>query len=186
MNLLSISLRNLRVRVLSSILTTISIAIGTALLSALWLLIAETTHRYTVSLAGYKAIVGPKEGSPLSLVLSTVFNLGAEPGVVPMSVYHELHDGALGRRVGIRYAVDLYDPSRPYIRKMRKLVRILNHKRREFTLRMIGLCGAFVNQIDSCCSDSAMRCISPCRFFLKPSKIKRNYYCQIISQRPTP
>ena len=105
MNLLSISLRNLRVRALSSILTTISIAIGTALLSALWLLIAETTHRYTVSLAGYKAIVGPKEGSPLSLVLSTVFNLGAEPGVVPMSVYHELHDGALGRRVGIRYAI---------------------------------------------------------------------------------
>jgi putative ABC transport system permease protein len=105
MNLFAVSLRNLRTRALSSVLTGLSIALGTGLLAALWLLIAQTESRYKESLAGYSAIVGPKEGSPLSLVLSTVFNLGAEPGVVPMSVYEELHDGPLGRRLGLRYAI---------------------------------------------------------------------------------
>lgn len=105
MNLFAVSVRNLRQRLLSSVLTCLSIALGTGLLAALWLLIAQTNDRYTSSFAGYKAIVGPKEGSPLSLVLSAVFNLGAEPGVVPLSVYRELHDGTLATRLGLRYAI---------------------------------------------------------------------------------
>jgi putative ABC transport system permease protein len=104
-NLFAVSLRNLRTRALSSVLTALSVALGTGLLAALWLLIAQTENRYKESLAGYSAVVGPKEGSPLSLVLSVVFNLGAEPGVVPLSVYQELHDGPLGRRLGLRYAI---------------------------------------------------------------------------------
>lgn len=100
MNLFSVSLRNLRMRAVSTVLTVLSIALGVGLLAALWLLIGETDRRYHASLAGYKAVVGPKEGSPLSLVLNTVFNLGVSNGIVPFSVYRDLH----GRR-GLRYVI---------------------------------------------------------------------------------
>ncbi len=105
MNLFRVSLRNLRLRLLSTSLTTLSIAVGAGMVAALWLLIAETEKRYTTNTQGYRAIIGPKEGSPLSLVLSTVFNLGIEPGVVPLSVYKELHEGDLARRLGLVYAI---------------------------------------------------------------------------------
>ncbi|MEZ5964684.1 MAG: FtsX-like permease family protein [Planctomycetota bacterium] len=91
MRLFAISVRNLRTRVVSTVLTALSILLGTALLAALWLLIDQTNERYNASTAGYKAIVGPKEGAPLALVLNTVYNLGFTPGVVPFSVYRELH-----------------------------------------------------------------------------------------------
>ena len=108
MNLTSVSLRNLRVRLLSSSLTTLSILLGTALLAALWLLSSEAERRYTSNVKGYGVVVGPKEGSPLDLVLSTVFNLTdlAPPsGLVPLSVYRELYDGPLSKHGGVLYAI---------------------------------------------------------------------------------
>ena len=105
MNLLHISLRNLRIRILSSGLTMVSIALGTALVALIWLMIDAADKHYKASLLGYKAVVGPKEGAPMALVLNTVLNLGSSPGVVPLSVYRELHDGRLGRRFGLRYAI---------------------------------------------------------------------------------
>lgn len=105
MNLASISLRNLRIRALSSVLTTVSVALGAALVAALWLMIEQTEERYRQSYSGYSAIVGPKEGSPLTLVLNTVMNLGNPQGVVPMKVYRELHDGPLAKQLGTNYAI---------------------------------------------------------------------------------
>ncbi|MBK8978556.1 MAG: ABC transporter permease [Planctomycetes bacterium] len=100
-----ISLRNVHVRKLSSGLTTLSVALGAGLVAAIWLMIAQAEEKYRQSYAGYSAIVGPQEGAPLSLVLSTVMNLGYAPGVVPMSVYRELHDGRLAARWGTNYAI---------------------------------------------------------------------------------
>lgn len=105
MNLMAVSMRNLRQRLLATILTTLSIAVGTGLIASLWLVMSETDRRYKQSYAGYKAIVGPKESAPMALVLNTVFNLSQSPGFVPMSVYQELHGGALGKRIGVRYAI---------------------------------------------------------------------------------
>jgi len=105
MNVLRISLRSLRVRALGSVLTTVSVALGAGLVAALWLMIDQTEKRFTQSWAGFDAVVGPKEGSPLTLVLSTVLNLGGQTGLVPMSVYDELRTGRLARRYGIRYAI---------------------------------------------------------------------------------
>ncbi|MBI5852641.1 MAG: ABC transporter permease [Planctomycetes bacterium] len=105
MNVASISLRNLRVRALSSVLTAASVALGTALVASIWLLLAQVEDRYRQSLAGYDAVVGPKQGSALQIVLSTVLNLDAAPGVVPMSVYRELRDGPLSQKYGVRYAI---------------------------------------------------------------------------------
>lgn len=105
MNVASISLRNLRVRKLSSALTAFSVALGTGLVAAIWLLLAQVEDRYKQSLAGYDAIVGPKQGSALQIVLSTVLNLDSAPGVVPLGVYRELREGALHKKYGVRYAI---------------------------------------------------------------------------------
>ena len=108
MNLFAVSMRNLAVRRLSTVLTMVSIAVGSALLASLWLLLSETERKYTANVKGYGLVVGPKEGSSLDLVLSTVFNfseLAPPTGLLPMSVYRDLHDGRLRRRFAIRYAI---------------------------------------------------------------------------------
>ena len=108
MNLFAVSVRNLKVRRLSTVLTMVSIAVGSALLASLWLLISEAERKYTANVKGYGLVVGPKEGSSLDLVLSTVFNfseLAPPTGLLPMSVYQDLHDGRLRRRFAIRYAI---------------------------------------------------------------------------------
>ncbi|MGE0143586.1 MAG: FtsX-like permease family protein [Planctomycetota bacterium] len=105
MRLSAIAWRNLRIRGLSSSLTAFSVALGTGLIAAIWLLLAQVESRYTSSLAGYDAIVGPKQGSSLQLFLSTVLNLDDPAGVLPMSVYRELRDGRLAKRYGVRYAI---------------------------------------------------------------------------------
>ena len=107
MNLLSISMRNLRIRLLSSSITMVSIALGTALLAAIWLMMDEARKRYSASTSNksYTAIIGPKEGSPLELVLNTVFNYGISQGLVPYSLYRELHSGRLRKKGMVIYAI---------------------------------------------------------------------------------
>ncbi|MFO1053147.1 MAG: FtsX-like permease family protein [Planctomycetota bacterium] len=106
MRLPAIALRNLRVRVLSSSLTAFSVALGTGMIAAIWLLLVQVQSRYQSSIAGYDAVVGPKQGSSLQLFMSTVLNLEDAQGVLPLSVYTELHDGARARsRYGLRYAI---------------------------------------------------------------------------------
>jgi putative ABC transport system permease protein len=108
MNLFAVSLRTLRVRLLSSCLTGLAIAVGTALLAALWLLLDEAERRYTSNVRGFGVVVGPREGSALDLVLGTVFNfteLAPPAGLLPLSVYTELHDGPLRRRFAVKYAI---------------------------------------------------------------------------------
>lgn len=92
MNLLAISLRNLRIRALSTFLTIISITIGTMLLAALLQFVSQTEKQYTNSAIGYGTIVGAKSASSLDLVMSTVYNVGAPAKRVPFKVYRELHE----------------------------------------------------------------------------------------------
>lgn len=105
MNLIAVSLRNVKVRLLSSILTMISITVGTGLLAALWLLMAELDRGYKASIGGYRAIVGSKDSSPLEVVLNTVLNLGYAKGVVKLSTYEDLRKGKIGPRCEVRYAI---------------------------------------------------------------------------------
>ncbi|MEM7202691.1 MAG: ABC transporter permease [Planctomycetota bacterium] len=105
MNLFAVSLRNVRVRLLSSVLTTVSIMIGTALLASLWLLREEIDRGYKASIGGYRAVVGSKDSSPLELTMSTVLNLGVPQGVVKLSTYTDLHEDRLPRRCHVRYAI---------------------------------------------------------------------------------
>ena len=102
MNLWNISLRNLSVRKLSTILTATSVAIGAALVTVLWSLRDQADERYARAVTGYRAIVGSSEGSRLELVLDTVFNFGDSQRVVPFRVFRDLESpkGRLRRSIG--------------------------------------------------------------------------------------
>lgn len=106
MRLTSISLRNLRIRLVSTVLTLISIMVATGLYAAIKLMAAQTQKRYEGSLEGYRSVIGPKDASELELVLGTVFNIGKSPGLIRLQVYEDLRSGkALGRRAQLLYTI---------------------------------------------------------------------------------
>lgn len=86
MRLLSISLRNLRIRLVGTTLTTIAIVVATALYASIQVMAEQTEQRYKGSVGGYQAVIGPKESSELELVLNTIFNVGEAPGRLPLSI----------------------------------------------------------------------------------------------------
>ena len=92
MKLLSLALRNLKQRALTTTLTTLSILLGAALVSGIWITAAEAEKRYVTSPRGFDVIVGPKSMAQLDLVLSTLFLIKDSNGTVPLSVYKELRD----------------------------------------------------------------------------------------------
>ena len=108
MKLISISLRNLRIRLVATVLTTMSIVVATALYAAILVMAEQTKARYEGSIGGFQAIVGPNGASELELVLNTVFNVGEAPGRIPLEVCNQLRKpqrvGAL-KRTRVRYAI---------------------------------------------------------------------------------
>lgn len=106
MKLLSISLRNLRIRLVASVLTVAAIAVATGLYAAIMLMVDQTKNRYEGSIEGYRSVVGAKGSSELELVLNTVFNVGSPRELVRLSVYQALRDGrTLGRRTQLLYTI---------------------------------------------------------------------------------
>jgi putative ABC transport system permease protein len=101
----SISLRNLRVRMVATVLTTASIVVATALYAAILVMAEQTEQRYKGSIGGYQAVVGPKDASQLELVLNTIFNVGEAPGLFPLQVAIDLREGRVSRRGQVRYAI---------------------------------------------------------------------------------
>ncbi len=106
MRLWSISLRNVRIRVVSSVLTTLAIVLATGLYAAILLMVDQTRQRYEGSIEGYRSVVGPKGSSELELVLNTVFNVGSPRELIRLKTYRELRDGrTLGRRTQLLYTI---------------------------------------------------------------------------------
>ncbi len=103
MNLLSLILRSLSSRKTSTLLTALGAALGVALVSAVVVLGHEVESSYRNSGSGFPMIVGPK-GSPMQLVLNTVYHLDKSPGLMPYRAYEELRD-ARWVRLAVPYAV---------------------------------------------------------------------------------
>jgi putative ABC transport system permease protein len=101
----SISLRNLRVRMVATVLTTASIVVATALYAAILVMAEQTEQRYKGSVGGYQAVVGPKDASQLELVLNTIFNVGDAPALFPLQVAMDLRAGKVSRRGQVHYAI---------------------------------------------------------------------------------
>src|SRR5690349_19803633 len=89
MNLCKIVLKNMRQRALATWLTTFSVALGVALTVAILLIRHGMQRRFEQGTLGYEMVVGAK-GSPLQLVLNTVYQLDISPGNVPWSLFEQL------------------------------------------------------------------------------------------------
>ena len=91
MNLFTIVIKNMRQRALATWLTALSVALGVALTIAILLIRHGMQQRFEQSTLGYEMVVGAK-GSPLQLVLNTVFNLDISPGNVSWRLFEQLRD----------------------------------------------------------------------------------------------
>ncbi|MCS7081066.1 MAG: ABC transporter permease [Chloracidobacterium sp.] len=89
MQTLTVIYRNLRQRWLSTCLTALSIALGVALVTAITALRQQAQANFDNVAASYELVVGAK-GSPLQLVLNTVFHLDVPVGNIPYAYYRQL------------------------------------------------------------------------------------------------
>jgi putative ABC transport system permease protein len=106
MKLWSISLRNLRIRMVATVLTMLSIVVATALYAGILVMAGQTRERFDGGYSASQAIVGPKDASQLELVLNTIFNVGEAPALFPLKVCMDLRNGReFGHRGQIRYAI---------------------------------------------------------------------------------
>ena len=89
MNLLQLVGKQMRQRALSTWLTTLTVLLGVALAVVILIVQREGTSLFGQTDYGYEVLIGNK-GSPLSLVLNTVYHLDSSPGNIPYSVYDDL------------------------------------------------------------------------------------------------
>lgn len=89
MSVLGLAWRSLKQRRLSSVLTGVSIALGVALTIAIMALREGAERSYHDTARGYDVILGPTHGSPLQIVLNTMFHVGDTGGTLPWSAYEE-------------------------------------------------------------------------------------------------
>ncbi len=108
MSVLGLAWRSLKQRRLSSLLTAVSIALGVALTIAIMALRSGAEDSYHDTARGYDAILGPTHGSPLQIVLNTMFHVGDAGGTLPWQAYEDaLIDPSV--RYAVPYAVgDMY------------------------------------------------------------------------------
>ncbi len=104
MNVLSLAWRGIRSRPLSSILTALSVALGVGLVVAVMSTRASATKSFQDAARGYDILLGPSHGSPLQLVMNTMFHVGNAGGTMPYEHYEKaLSDKRV--RAAIPYAV---------------------------------------------------------------------------------
>ncbi len=87
MNVLSLAWRSVRQRPLSSVLTAVSVALGVALTIGVLQIREAARDSYAKVAQGYDVILGPTHGSPLTIVLNTMFHIGDAKGTVPWEIY---------------------------------------------------------------------------------------------------
>lgn len=84
MNIVRLSLANLRFHRLNSIFNVLVLALGIAMIVTLMRLGDQVRQRFEADLAGIDLVVGAK-GSPLQLILSAVFHLDVPTGNIPLA-----------------------------------------------------------------------------------------------------
>jgi putative ABC transport system permease protein len=89
MNSLRLSFAYLRHKVLSSALTVTTFAAGVAMIVVLLLVNAQLQNEFSKNLQGIDLVVGAK-GSPMQLILSSVFHLDIPPGNIPLDAAEKL------------------------------------------------------------------------------------------------
>jgi putative ABC transport system permease protein len=101
MSLWSMAWKYLWRRPLVTLLTLISIALGAALIASVLTLRRETRKSFDGANQAFDMVVGAK-GSPLQLVLSTIYHMDMPTGNIPYSRYQKLQNDSR-----VRYAVPI-------------------------------------------------------------------------------
>ncbi|MFM8219875.1 MAG: ABC transporter permease, partial [Planctomycetaceae bacterium] len=89
MNLFTIAWKSIRQRALPSTLTTLSVALGVALMVMVLVINGTVSRMFSQSATGYHLVVGAK-GSPLQLVLNTIFFMDRPIENLPYKYYETL------------------------------------------------------------------------------------------------
>ena len=104
MSLWKIAWRSIQQRALASTLTGLSMALGVALVAAVLVIHGVVDRSFRRGAQGYDLIVGPK-GSPLQLVLNTVYHMSEPVGKIPYRQFlrvayqpFDLPDGSTTKR----------------------------------------------------------------------------------------
>ena len=89
MNLLKISVANLKEKKLNSFLSALLLTLGIGMISLLLLLNKQLDEQFRRNIKGIDLVVGAK-GSPLQLILSSIYQIDAPTGNVPLAEVNSL------------------------------------------------------------------------------------------------
>ncbi len=89
MNLFSIAFKSIKQRLLTSTLTSLSVALGVMMMIAVLVIFGIVDRTFNQQAIGYDLIVGPK-GSDLQLVLSSVYRIAPAIETLPYDYYQQL------------------------------------------------------------------------------------------------
>jgi len=89
MNILKISLANLKEKKLNSFLSALLLTLGIGMISLLLLLNKQLDEQFRRNIRGIDMVVGAK-GSPLQLILSSIYQIDAPTGNVPLAEVNTL------------------------------------------------------------------------------------------------
>jgi putative ABC transport system permease protein len=92
MNLWQLIIKQMRQRLLSTLLTCLSILLGMTLATSILILGRESRAVFAQTDYGFELLVGPK-ASPLQLVMNTIYHLDVSPGNVPYHLYEDIATG---------------------------------------------------------------------------------------------
>ncbi len=95
--------RSLRQHALSTAVTVVSVALAAGLVMSVFAVSKQTRDAFTGGEIGYDAVLGAR-GSPLQLVLNTVYHLETSPGNIPWSLYQSIKNER-GVTAAVPYAV---------------------------------------------------------------------------------
>ncbi|HZZ45092.1 MAG TPA: ABC transporter permease [Tepidisphaeraceae bacterium] len=107
MNPFQLVIKQMRQRALSTWLTLLSVLLGVGLAVAILILRREGAAIFGQTDYGYDVLIGAK-GSPLQLVLNTVYHLDKSPGNIPYTLYQQMVQNPTYRsyvRIAVPFAV---------------------------------------------------------------------------------
>jgi putative ABC transport system permease protein len=110
MTLFTVALKSLRGRLVTSLLTAGSVALGVALILSTFLLTRGIKDGFIQGTTDFNLILGAR-GSPTQLVLNVIFRIDVPPPNIPYTVFEQLHDDA---RVEAAVPVVLGDASQGF------------------------------------------------------------------------
>ena len=109
MSFWKIAWRNMQQRALASSLTGLSMALGVALMVLVLVIHQVVVSQLSNDAQGYNFIIGPREASPLEIVLSSVFHIGRAPVPMRYRYYKQFIDGEYAQYADVVVPICLGD-----------------------------------------------------------------------------